>query len=80
MAKTEDVRARKRIRSIFIKRRIDITGMSLQVMHGVAYIRGVIKPIKGGATNLKDEMVVISKIIRQDGVVKDVVIDCAYRS
>ena len=80
MAKTEDVRARKKIRSIFIKRRIDITGMNLQVMHGVAYIRGVIKPIKGGATNLQDEMVVIAKIIRQDEVVKDVVIDCAYRS
>lgn len=80
MAKPEDVRARKKIRSIFIKRMVDITGMNLQVMHGVAYIRGVIKPIKGGAPDLQVELDLITKLIRQDGVVKDVVVDCAIRS
>ena len=80
MAKTADVRARKKIRSRFIKRKIDITGMNLQVMHGVAYIRGVIKPIKGGPTDLQKEMEIISALIQRDGIVKAVVVDCAFRS
>ena len=80
MATIEDVRARKKIRSQFIKRRIDITGLNLQVMHGVAYFRGVLKPIKGGPTDLREEMMLISKVIQKAGLVKSVVVDCAFRS
>ncbi|MCH8980193.1 MAG: hypothetical protein IH945_13280 [Armatimonadetes bacterium] len=80
MATVEDVRARKKIRSYFTKRRIDITGLNMQVMHGVAYFRGVLKPIKGGPTNLQEEMAQISGLIQKAGLVKSVVVDCAFRS
>ena len=80
MATVEDVRARKKIRSYFIKRRIDITGLNMQVMHNVAYFRGVLKPIKGGPTNLQEEMAQISALIQKAGLVKAVVVDCAFRS
>ena len=79
MATIEDVRTRKKVRSEFTKRMIDITGMDLQVLHGVAYIRGVVKPIKGGPQDLRSELELISKVVRNSGLVKEVVIDCAIR-
>lgn len=79
MATVEDIRARKKIRSEFSKRMIDITNMDLQVIHNVAYIRGVIRPIKGGATDLRSELEMIARIIKSAGLVKDVVLDCTVR-
>ena len=78
MATLEDVRTRKKVRGEFNKRMIDITGMDLQVLHGVAYIRGVLKPIKGGPQDLRKEVELIAKIVRNSGLVKDVVIDLYY--
>ena len=80
MATVEDVRARKKIRSEFSKRLIDITALDLQVHHQVLYIRGVIKPIKGGNPDTRAEMERIKGIILQSGLVKDVIIDCAFRT
>lgn len=79
MATQEDIRNRKRIRSEFVKRSLDITGMDLQVLHGVAYIRGIIKPIKGASGNVRSEVELISRLIRQQNLVKDVVIDAQLR-
>ena len=79
MATVEDVRARKKIRGEFTKRMIDITALDLQVMHGVVYLRGVIKPIKGGPTDLKSELELISRIIINAGLAKDVIIMCTVR-
>ncbi len=78
MATVEDIRNRKRIRSEFTKRPLDITGMDLQVLHGVVYVRGVIKSIKGSA-GAKTELDYVVKAIRQLNLAKDVVIDCAVR-
>ena len=79
MATVEDIRNRKRIRAEFTKRLIDVTAMDLQVLHGVVYIRGVIKPIKGGVGDPKAEVKTIANSIKQLGLAKDVIIDCQYR-
>ncbi|HXH60766.1 MAG TPA: hypothetical protein VNI20_05350 [Fimbriimonadaceae bacterium] len=80
MATVEDIRTRKKVRSEFTKRMIDITGMDLQVLHGVAYVRGVIKPIKGGPTDLKAELELIATIVKNANLVKDCVIDATIRT
>lgn len=76
----EDVRATKALRSELGKRMIDITATDLRVTHGVAYVRGVIRPIKGGPTDLKAELHIVEKIIRQKVGIKELVIDCTIRS
>ena len=80
MATVDDIRNRKRIRSEFTKRLMDITAMDLQVLHGVVYLRGIVRPVKGGVADLKSEVALIAQIIKQAGLAKDVIIDCQFRS
>ena len=80
MATPEDVRVKKKLRSEFNKRMVDITGLDIQVMHGVVYLRGVLKPIKGGPENLRSEVDTIGKLLKSSTHIKDVVVDCAFRS
>lgn len=80
MADPKDVEGTKLLRREFNRRQIDITQADLRVTHGVAYIRGSIKIIKGGPTDLKKEIEIISKAVRSSGVIKDVVVDCSIRT
>lgn len=80
MADPNDVIGTKQLRREFNRRNLDITQADLRVTHGVAYIRGAIKTVKGGPTDIKKELEIISKAVRGGGVIKDVVIDCAIRS
>lgn len=79
-SKPEDTAATKTVRSEFGKRMLDTTQADLRVTHGVCYIRGVVKPIKGGNPDVKAELELISKVLRARPGIKDVIIDCAIRS
>ncbi len=79
MADPKDVQAAKYLRSELGKKLIDVTQADVRVMHGVAYIRGVVKPIKGGPTDLKPALATAMNGLRQKGIIKDIVIDCSYR-
>jgi hypothetical protein len=80
MADPLDVRASKSLRSELGKKLIDVTQADVRVMHGTAYIRGVVKPIVGGPTDTKAALNLACSGLRQKGVIKDFVIDCVYRS
>ena len=80
MAKPEDVRAKKKVRSELTRRMIDITSMDLQILHKVAYVRGVIRPIKGGAPDVKEEVTMVFRHMKQKGVILDYFIDCIFRT
>lgn len=80
MADPADVIANKALRREFSRRMIDITQADLRVTHGVAYIRGAIKPIKGGPADIRKEVELIARILRTQAGIKDVVIDCAFRT
>jgi len=79
MADPVDVRASKYLRSELGRKMIDVTQADVRVMHGVAYIRGVVRTIPGGPTELKSAIQLACDGLRQKGMLKDVVIDCAYR-
>ncbi|MCC6402428.1 MAG: hypothetical protein IT207_00280 [Fimbriimonadaceae bacterium] len=79
MADPNDVRASKQLRSELGRKMIDVTQADVRVMHGVAYIRGVVKGIVGGPTDLKSALLQVGNGLRQKGIVKDVVIDAVYR-
>lgn len=79
MADANDVRAAKYLRSEIGKKMIDVTAADVRVMHGVAYIRGVVKGMKDGPTDLKAALNTLANGLRQKGIIKDIVIDCSYR-
>lgn len=79
MADPNDVRASKQLRSELGRKLIDVTQADVRVMHGVAYIRGVVKGVVGGPTDVKLALQQVGNAMRQKGIVKDVVIDAVYR-
>ncbi len=79
MADPNDVRATKTLRREFNRRMIDVTHADLRVTHGIAYVRGVIIPVKGGPTDLRAEIELIGRILHQRVGIKDVIIDCVMR-
>ena len=81
MAKDEgDVRGTKAARAEFSKRGVDTTMADVRCMHGVLYIRGTIRPIRGAAySDLKAEMELIARVLRQKQDIRDVILDCTYR-
>ncbi|MBS1722119.1 MAG: hypothetical protein JSS66_03820 [Armatimonadetes bacterium] len=79
MADIEDVRATKQVRSEFGRKMIDVTQADVRVMHGVAYIRGVVKPIVGGPSDLKQAMHTVAHGLVQKRIIREMIIDCSYR-
>ena len=74
-----DAAATKILRREFSRRPIDITSADLRVSHGVAYVRGVVKAMKGAEMSVKEMMDIISKSLRGRPEFRDVVIDCIVR-
>ncbi|MBL8059983.1 MAG: hypothetical protein JNK63_04610 [Chthonomonas sp.] len=79
MADPNDVAATKLLRREFARKPIDISQADLRVSHGVAYVRGVLKPMKGSAEPMQAMLDHISKALRSRGEFRDVVIDCVIR-
>lgn len=75
----EDNGIMKLVRAEIAKRLIDTTMADVRVQHGVITIRGVVRALKEGPEDVKAELELIGRILRQRPGVKDVVIDCAYR-
>lgn len=81
MANEDDVRGTKSARSELSRRGIDITLADMRVMHGVCHIRGTVRALKSAnIPDLKVEMEKIAKILRTKPEIKDVIIDCVFRS
>lgn len=79
MADPKDVEATKIVRREFNRRAIDITMADIRVMHGVAYIRGTIKPMRGGG-DPKSEVELIVRALRTKPEIRDVVVDATFRT
>ena len=81
MADPNDVMATKIARREFTKRKVDLSTADIRVMHGVCYLRGTVKAIRGAEfPDIKLECEHIARILRTKGEIKDVVLDCQYRS
>lgn len=80
MADPQDVAATKMVRRELNKRMIDVNQADIRVMHNVAYIRGVVRAIKGGPTDVKAEMELIARVLITSRKIKDAVIDVIIRT
>ena len=81
MADPNDVRATKAARQEMSRRGIDMTLADLRVAHGIVTIRGTVRPIRGSNIgDVKSEMELIARVLRTKAEIRDVVLDCLYRS
>lgn len=80
MADPKDVETTKIVRREFNRRAIDTSLADIRVSHGVVYIRGTIKPMRGGAGDPKHEVEIISRALRTRPEIRDVVVDCIFRT
>lgn len=79
MADPADVRTSKYLRSELGRKMIDVGQADVRVTHGVAYVRGVVRGVPGGPPDVKLAIHQCCDGLRQKGMIKDYVIDCAYR-
>lgn len=82
MAKDEgDLRATKAARAELAKRGIDCTMADLRVTHGTLHIRGTVKAYRGVVIpDLRAEMETIGRVLRQKPEVREVILECIYRT
>lgn len=81
MARDEgDVRATKAARAELSKRGVDLSMADLRCMHGTLYVRGTVKAYRGAnITDIKSEMELIARVLRQKPDIRDVILECMYR-
>lgn len=79
MADPADIAATKMMRRELGKRMIDVNQADIRVMHGVCYIRGVVRPIKGGPSNVKAEIELLGRAMMNSRRLRDCVVDVIVR-
>ena len=80
MADPNDVAMTKAVRREFNRRKLDMTLADVRVSHGVVYVRGTIKAMRGGAEDPKEECALIARILRTRPEIRDVIIECIFWS
>ena len=79
MADQKDVHGLRMVRTELSKRGVDTSRADVRVMHGVCYIKGMVRAIPG--SQIKDihhEMEHLRHILRQKPDIRDVVLDVQY--
>ncbi|HWP31148.1 MAG TPA: hypothetical protein VNK96_05430 [Fimbriimonadales bacterium] len=80
MARLEDTEVTKTVWREFARRPVDISLMSIVVIHGVVYLRGQVKAMRGHTLDLRSEMEIIAKALKQRPGIRDVIMDLTYRT
>ncbi len=80
MADPNDIQAAKLARREFTKRQIDLTLADIHVSHGLVTIRGVVRALRGGPPDVRAEVELVARLLRAKPEIRDVVVDCIYRS
>lgn len=79
MPRREDLEVSRLVRKELARRPIDTQLVNVQIYHGVVYLRGTVRAMRGHAMDLRQEMELISRILKQKPGIRDVVLDLTYR-
>jgi hypothetical protein len=69
----EDAEMTRMVRREISRRYVDSSYVDVKVMHGVCYLRGYIKPLKGHDNDLNEEHDIILRILRQRPGIREVI-------
>ena len=75
----EDAQQTRMVQREISKRNIDITMMDIHVHHGVVYIRGTVRNLRGHDIDLKHEFQIIDHILRGRPGIRDIVNEVVIR-
>ncbi|MEO7454263.1 MAG: hypothetical protein ABIV13_05820 [Fimbriimonadales bacterium] len=79
MPRPEDMEAAKTVRKEFARRPIDTSLMMVTTAHGVVRLGGQVKAMRGHQMDIRSEMALIAKVLKQKPGIRDVVLDCIMR-
>ena len=68
----DDTRLRRRLQKELSRRNIDATRITVELTHGVAEIKGEIRPLRGMKFSLEEELELIETLLRRVPGVRDV--------
>jgi len=75
----EDLAMTRRVQREFARRQtIDGSLINVRAIHGVVYVTGRVRSMRGGNVDLKHEMGIIALSIRKIAGVRDVVLELMY--
>ena len=80
MPRPEDVEAMRLVRKELARRPVDTTLMHVGLSHGVVRIGGQVRAMRGHALDVRSEMELVAKVLRTKPGIREVVIDCIFRS
>ena len=75
----EDLTVTRMVHREVTRRYIDSSLLDVKAIHGVVYIRGTIKKIRGHDLDLRKEMEIIQRVLRSKSEIRDVIVDVTYR-
>lgn len=71
----EDAQMTRMVQREVTRRYIDASKLDVKAIHGVVYLRGSIKRLRGHDVDLKHELEVINRVLRGKPGIRDVVMD-----
>ena len=69
----EDAEMTRMVRREINRRYVDSTNVDVKVMHGVVYLRGYLKQLRGYDKDLEEELDIILRILRQKPGIREVI-------
>ena len=80
MPTREDIQAAKIVRREITRRPIDYSRIDIRVNRGIVHIRGHVAAMRGQVMDIREEMQMVAKVIRQRPGIRDVILDVTYRT
>lgn len=75
----EDARMSNAIRHEIVKRAIDSSRLEVRVTHGVVYLSGEVRELRGGASDLRKEMEILHHVLRGKPGIREVINEAHMR-
>ncbi len=75
----EDKEMTRMVQREIARRYVDTKGVDVKAIHGVVYLRGVVRPLRGVAVDVQQEIEIIERILRNKPGVRDVINEMTVR-
>jgi hypothetical protein len=79
MPRPEDLEGGRSVRKELARRPIDTSLAQIHISHGVVRIGGQVRAMRGHNMDLRAEMELIAKVLKQKPGIRDVILECIYR-
>ncbi len=75
----EDKEMTRMVQREISRRYVDSSQVDVKAIHGVVYLRGVVRPLRNVAVNLQQEIEIIQRILRNKPGIRDVINEMQVR-